>query len=816
MKLRHLLFLPAASLLLAHCGSEAEPAKTTADAAATADAAGDSAADTAQGGDAAADTTTAGDTTADTSGGDTTADTAADVAVEPGTAAFTVQGSVNQVFVTHATKDQELDLRDAKGVSLAKGKADYLGSLVFRKIAPGKGYRVFALGTTPELFSAKIDVMESAASLPPQSFYADQKIQPGTGYLKMRDGTTLAYFATLPGPVEQGPYPTIVNYSGYEPAQPGKKMVSGDQAFLCDAVPVLCNAPDDPSAMIAAVSGYATVSVNIRGTGCSGGAYDYFEELQLLDGYDVIETVAAQPWVAHHKVGMTGLSYPGITQLFVAKTKPPGLAAITPLSVIGNTATTLVPGGILNDGFALNWIDNVYKKAAPYGQGWEQAQVDKGDLICKENQLLHDQRVNNVEQAKDPKYYVGEVINPLNPTAWADQIGVPVFMACAWQDEQTGPFFITLLNQFKSAPNRRFMVYNGVHSDGFAPQVLAEWKAFLDLYVAKQKPKLPAVLGLLAPELTKQIFSSELSMPPDRWLGVKTYEEAKAIWEKEPQLQAIFENGALKPEGSPQGHFALPFGEWPPKETKVQRWYLGQNGALLAAAPTETAAASTFEHDPTAGARGLKVSDLWSANAKYTWKKPAAGFEAAFVTEPLTEDLVMLGTGSVDLWIRSNATDVDDADLEVNLSEVRPDGQERYVQSGWLRASFRKLGPEATDLWPGLSMMYADKSPIAPGKWEKVRIAIAGFGHPFRKGSRIRLTIDTPGDSRADWRFALLPYPKGTNYDIAHSAAYPSSVALPLLSGVAIPAGKGLPACPSVRGQQCRAYTLVPNTPAKL
>ena len=35
----------------------------------------------------------------------------------------------------------------------------------------------------------------------------------------------------------------------------------------------------------------------MRGTGCSGGAFDFFEPLQNLDGYDVIETVARQPWV---------------------------------------------------------------------------------------------------------------------------------------------------------------------------------------------------------------------------------------------------------------------------------------------------------------------------------------------------------------------------------------------------------------------------------------------------------------------------------------------------------------------------------------
>ena len=81
----------------------------------------------------------------------------------------------------------------------------------------------------------------------------------------------------------------------------------------------------------------------MRGTGCSGGAFDYFEPLQGLDGYDAIETIARQPWVLHHKVGMMGVSYGGISQLFVGATRPPSLAAITPLSVIDNTQTTLYP-----------------------------------------------------------------------------------------------------------------------------------------------------------------------------------------------------------------------------------------------------------------------------------------------------------------------------------------------------------------------------------------------------------------------------------------------------------------------------------------
>ena len=82
----------------------------------------------------------------------------------------------------------------------------------------------------------------------------------------------------------------------------------------------------------------------MRGTGCSGGAFDYFEELQDLDGYDAIETLAHQTW-SNGNVGMVGISYMGISQLFVAQTRPPHLRAITPLSVIADTVrSTLAPG----------------------------------------------------------------------------------------------------------------------------------------------------------------------------------------------------------------------------------------------------------------------------------------------------------------------------------------------------------------------------------------------------------------------------------------------------------------------------------------
>jgi len=69
-----------------------------------------------------------------------------------------------------------------------------------------------------------------------------------------------------------------------------------------------------------------------------------------------------------------------------------------------------------------------------------------------------------------------------------------------------------------------------------------------------------------------------------------------------------------------------------------------------------------------------------------------------------------------------------------------------------------------------------------------------------------------PGDSRASWMFALKKFPGAVSYDVAHSAAHPSSVALPVLAGVK--ATPPLPPRPSLRGQQCRAYAANTNTPA--
>jgi predicted acyl esterase len=120
-----------------------------------------------------------------------------------------------------------------------------------------------------------------------------------------------------------------------------------------------------------------------------------------------------------------------------------------------------------------------------------------------------------------------------------------------------------------------------------------------------------------------------------------------------------------------------------------------------------------------------------------------------------------------------------------------------------MRASLRALDPkQSSKLNPVQSMLGTDVAPLPSGQFVQIRVGIYPFGHAFRAGSRIRVTIEAPGGDKPAWAFGTLPGTQ-TN-DIAHSAGRPSSIVLPVIAGATIPTP--LPACPSLRGQPCRTY----------
>jgi predicted acyl esterase len=698
-------------------------------------------------------------------------------------ASWTVQPGVEQIAVLGAKPGDSLDVVQ-QGTSVATGTVDTQGSLLFRNLTAGAGYRVQSATDA----SDEVTVAD-ATTTPDVSLYTTkQTLLPagGFGYVVTRDGTTLSANVILPGPADKGPYPTVVEYSGYQPSDP-------DSAQL---------------AQLYTAQGFAYVGVNMRGTGCSGGSYRFFETVQSLDGYDAIEAIAAQPWVKDHQVGMVGISYPGITQLFVAATQPPSLNSITPLSVLDDSfRSTLYPGGILNTGFAVNWTQQRMDDSKPYGEGWTKKRADGGDTRCADNQKLRLQNPDLIKEISDNPYYSNPLGDSLAPITFVNKIKVPVFIAGAWQDEQTGGHFPAMLDKFTSSPHVYVTLTNGLHTESLSPPVARRYMEFLQLYVGKKVPDLSAG-SAIAGALGGAIWGvSDFDAFPNRFAG-QTYAQALAAFEAEKPVRVIFEQGGSSAHtpGTPEPNFVQEFDKWPIPGATATTWSLGDKGTLGSTPGTAT---DSYVADPKALPTTFYTGNgngVWRADVKYDWKPLPDGKGLGYITAPLASNTVVVGAGSVNLWVKSTAKD---EDFEVTVSEVRPDGTEIYVQSGWLRASQRKTDEaKSTDLTPVYTNTKADAADLPAGEFTSVRIALFPFAHPFRAGSRIRLTVHAPGNSRAIWEFRTID--AGETVTIAHDADHPSALVLPVVSGIQVPT-KAPAACGALRGQPCRPYTAASN-----
>src|SRR3954454_18292600 len=504
--------------------------------------------------------------------------------------AFSAHGSVEQVYATGLPGGAEASLLDSGGSVVATRSATAEGGVLFRNVTPGDGYRVSSGGET----SQPVTVLTSD-SAPPSTDVYDQTIpEDGYGYLTTRDGTKLAYSVHPPQDIAntQGydlphlpadpPLPTLIEYSGYGYANPA--------------------GPESGISVLANIMGCRVVDVNMRATGCSGGVFDFFEPLQSLDGYDVIETVARQPWVANHKPGMLGISYGGISQLFTAQLQPPSLAAITPLSVIDQTQTTLYPGGILNTGFAVAWAQERQHEAMPAdpsdpsagGQPWAAQRIAEGDQVCADDQALHPEAADLMGKIRANDHYVPEVADPLAPITFVDKINVPVFMNCQLTDEQTGGHCPTLAEHMTGTSKKWFTFTNGTHVDSLSPENYNRLYDFLELYVAKEAPiTKSAAVQASAPAAFQAIFgiSGPMTLPPDPIQQQPTYDLAKAAFEALKPIRVLFDNGAGNPNaGWPYPGFERSYSSFPIPGTTARSWYVAGNGTLVDQPGKDTAA----------------------------------------------------------------------------------------------------------------------------------------------------------------------------------------------------------------------------------
>jgi predicted acyl esterase len=750
-------------------------------------------------------------------------------AAEP---SFSAHGSAEQVYATGLPDGAQTSLLDPNGQVVQTRAANYLGGILFRDVTPGDGYRV-RLDSNGET-SGPLTVLTTDPTPPSTDIYNQTIPSDGYGYMTTRDGTKLAYSVHPPTDIanSQGidpphnplgdsiPSPTLVEYSGYGYANP--------------------SGPVNGIAALANLMGFTVVDVNMRGTGCSGGAFDFFEPLQNLDGYDVVETVARQPWVAHNKVGMMGISYGGISQLFTAQERPPDLAAIAPLSVIDQTQTTLYPGGILNTGFAVAWAQERQHEALPAdpnadpsdprygGQPYADQQIAAGDQTCAANQVLHPEAADLMAKIRANDHYVPEVADPLAPITFVNKIDVPVFMACQFTDEQTGGHCPTLAEHMTGTDKKWFTFTNGVHTDSLDPETYNRLFDFFELYVAQEAPIAKSALVRASfPAAFQAIWGingpggappPDAQLPPDPIQLQPTYDMAKAAFEALPSIRILFDNGAGNADnpGWPYPGFERSFSSFPIPGTTGQSWYLGPGGTL-ADQPGTSPAADAFTWDAHArpltdftGDTGAGQDGLWTATPPYDWTQDPPGTAVSYLTAPLSQDTAVIGAGRADLWVRSSTPDVD---LQTTISEVRPDGKETFVQNGWIRTKARALDPvKSTELEPVPSFRLEDFADMPPDQFVPVTIPLYYEGHTYRAGSRIRVRISAPNGDQPIWSFSETVPAGQSNVAIGYGGDMPSRVELPVVPGVTAPTG--LPPCPGLRGEPCRAYQPFANTAA--
>jgi hypothetical protein len=754
-------------------------------------------------------------------------------------ASFAVNPGVQQITVAGAEPKQALTLVDSSGRRLITLLADDAGNAYFANIPDehivyetgsgsppptgtgetlraGDDYVIRDETTDPQQVSEPFRVL-ARDEHPPDTLYEEQELQgvpweiiggvfpdrdieEGVNYLRMRDGTTLSAMVRFPDPrfYGDGPYPTVIELSGYAPSNPRSV---------------------EPGSVIAQAFGYATVGVNVRGTGCSGGVFDVFSTAEQADGYDVVEIVARQPWVLHNHVGMIGLSYSGNTQLYIASTQPPSLAGLAALSVIEDSWQMAWPGGIYNAGFTRQWVLERERQSSG-GQGWTLDRIRGGDAECEANQSLRDQSVGFEAFVRSLEFRPADA-DDRDLSKLVSRIDRPVFLAGAWQDEQTGPRFATMLDQFSGPGKKRFVVFNGHHPDGYSAHVLSRWYEFLDLYVAKRVPRLLDVVRAALPGEMESNFGVPLELDPDRFadLDDSQYEEALARWEADPAVTVDFEVGMGDPEGAlgaPVPRFSAEFDEFPPADVQPWQLYFDEGGRLSEGVP-ESQGADRFTFDADVGMVGYASVGAYdfirpSVTLEFDWLPTSDGKGLSYLTDPLAGDVVIAGSGHADLWLFSES---DEAALEIVLSEVTPDGDEVRIQNGVLRAGFREVDEmRSDDLTIQVHYAAAAYQPVPINQYVRVRVPIFPVAHPLRAGSRLRVQINTPGGDLPLWFFENRdPGGEDVGHHIGRGGSLASSISLPVLpaGSVDIPAER--PICGALRGQPCRTYVELENHP---
>jgi uncharacterized protein len=484
----------------------------------------------------------------------------------------------------------------------------------------------------------------------------------------LRDAVTLAADLVLPA---QLPAPAVVARTPY--GRSAERQVAVAEAF--------------------ARAGYVAVWVDVRGRGDSDGEFEPYRH-DGVDGYDVIEWTAAEPW-CDGSVATWGGSYPGRIQWLAALQGPPSLRAMI-VEVAPSDPFVEDPTGVPSP-IRINWyrLTDGRMPQPTDGVDWMRVYAHRPvrDLDRAAGFASARWRAEVEHDAADSAYW-----EPLRYQHRIAEVDLPVMHISGWYDDE----------EIGTPANYASMV-----AAGRAGQRL--------------------LMGPWGHRVNTTRRLGEVDFGPDALIDL----DAARVAFLDEHLRGRLPARAA----APVRIFVMGAGEWrdhdvwPPAGTRELALHLDSggransrfgDGRLLADGPAAvTSPPDEWCHDPDRPVPFITEA----SSAQIGGPDDYAGVETrgdvlVYTGEPLTEPLEAIGPVTARLHV---ATDAVDTDVCAKLLAVHPDGFVQRLCDGIVRLS-RRDRPE-------------QRAVVRPGEVYEVEIALWDTAQRFAPGHRIRLEV---------------------------------------------------------------------------
>ncbi len=569
----------------------------------------------------------------------------------------------------------------------------------------------------------------------------------------------------------------------YRPGQGGVAL-PGKFATLLSRTPYN-KTPVAPEATWFAARGYVVVVNDVRGRYASEGTWQWMVD-DVNDGFDVITWIGQQDWCSG-KVGTFGTSYVGGTQHALALSGAPHLACMIPADSVSNTGVN----GMRHAGaFELRFMNWIFTIGAPNSRAALADPKLREALV--ENGKLMSQHVMNLPLRPG--------LTPLKAVpeyeAWLIEAMRHGDNDAFWK--RPGHSVIENVDKYADVP-----VYHvtGWYDSWCRPNVMN----FQALSKTKKSPQ-KLIIGPWTHGAQRSAFAGEVEFPPEaalawndwrlrwyeRWLkGVFTNVEA------EPAAK-LFVMGGGDGRKSKDGRLRhggrwIDAADFPPPDAKPTPYFLHPNGVLSPQPVRASGASTTFTFDPhnpvpTIGGNLSSFAGLGEpggfnqrnrANTLFAWDQLPLSERrdvVVFQTEPLAEDVEVVGPVAVKLFVSSTAVDTD---VTAKLIDVYPPNAD-YPLGFDLN-----IGDAITRMRYRNSLEKAEL--MKPGEVYEVTINLYPTANRFVKGHRIRLDLSSSNFPRFDLNpntgEPLQQHRRMISADntIYHNAARASHVVLPLM-----------------------------------